>query len=206
MMKHALIPAALLVAMAVAPAQAASVSYFLDQSNALPDGTNYLQVTIADGAEGAIDFTVEALSPLSDIAGSNFGIQNFGFNLGDFGLDADNIENLADGWSIANGQGQMSGFGRFDVVLAGTGNSRQVPLTFSIVGIADSIFDYVALSGSPASEGHSFFAAHVAGFDWDENTTSAFFGGVTPVPAPAAVWLMLSGIGLLATKRLRRRN
>src|SRR5690606_1365996 len=100
MMKHTLLPAAVLAALLSAPVQAASVSYFLDQSNALPDGTDYLQVTIADGVAGAIDFTIDTLAPLADIAGSNFGIQTFGFNIGDFGLDSSNLANLADGWSI----------------------------------------------------------------------------------------------------------
>ena len=47
---------------------AASVSYVLDQSGALPDGNDYVKVTIADGLDGAIDFTVEVLSALTDLA------------------------------------------------------------------------------------------------------------------------------------------
>ena len=38
------------VLLGAAPVQAASISYFLDQSNGAADGVNYLQVTIADGS------------------------------------------------------------------------------------------------------------------------------------------------------------
>ncbi len=58
-----------MAAMAAATStHAASVSYVLNQSNTLADGVPYLQVTIADGANGAIDFTVQVLASLSDLA------------------------------------------------------------------------------------------------------------------------------------------
>jgi len=60
---------------------AATVSYVLDQSNALPDNVDYLKVTISDNVEGQLDFWVDILSPLKDIAGENFGIQKFAFNI-----------------------------------------------------------------------------------------------------------------------------
>jgi hypothetical protein len=192
--------------LAVAPAQAASVSYFMDLSNDLPDGTAYLQVTISDGTDGAIDFLVEVLGPLTDIAGGNFGIQKFAFNVADgFNVTAANITGLPSGWSLGNGQGQMSAFGSYDIVLQGKGNSRQDPLSFSITGIdGDSVLDYVALAGPNNNEGDSFFAAHVAGFNWSPSTTSAFFGGATAVPVPATAWLLLSGIATLGWRARRR--
>lgn len=157
--------ASLLVA--AAPAQAASISYFLDQSNALPDGSNYLRVDVADGANGAIDFTVQVLGPLSSIAGSNFGIQSFAFNVVPGGsAEAMNITGLPTGWR-ANDSRRMDGFGLFDVRLAGRGNARMGTLTFSITGIdGDRPEDYALLSRGRAPEGHEFFAAHVAGFQY----------------------------------------
>ena len=64
-------------------AQAASIAYVLDQSNADPllaDGDAYLQVTVADGAGGAIDFTVDILPRLTGIADTGFGLRSFAFS------------------------------------------------------------------------------------------------------------------------------
>jgi hypothetical protein len=41
--------------LAAAPARAASVSFFLDQSNELPDGVNYLSVSLMDNDTGGMD-------------------------------------------------------------------------------------------------------------------------------------------------------
>jgi len=60
---------------------AATVSYVLDQSNALPDNVDYLKVTISDNVDGQLDFWVDIQSPLTNIAGENFGIQKFAFNV-----------------------------------------------------------------------------------------------------------------------------
>ncbi|MGB5540049.1 MAG: VPLPA-CTERM sorting domain-containing protein [Gammaproteobacteria bacterium] len=60
---------------------AASVSFVLDQSNALPDNIDYLTVTISDNVEGRLDFWVDIQSPLAELAGENFGIQKFAFNI-----------------------------------------------------------------------------------------------------------------------------
>lgn len=188
--------------------QAASVSYFLDQSNALPGGIDYLQVTLDDeGIAGAINFTVTTLSALT--AGSNFGIQSFAFNGNP--LSASDLVftgTAAADWQLANHNGSMSEFGKFSNVVTATGNHRADPLTFSIVGIpGDSLSDYVGFS-----QGHGadpvFFAAHVAGFRGC-SLTSAYFGGgeLTPVPVPGTAWLFGSGlIGLAAAVRLTTRS
>ena len=42
-------------------ASAASLSYVLDQSGSMADNVGYLQVTISDGLDGAIDFAVRLL-------------------------------------------------------------------------------------------------------------------------------------------------
>lgn len=170
----ALAPAIAALALA-SPVQAASVSYFLDQSNALDDGTPYLQVTIADGLDGAIDFTVEVLGALSGSAGPNFGIQNFGFNIAPGGFaEAANVSSLPDDWRARDFK-RLDGFGFFSVVVSGTGNARLDTLSFSITGVeGDTPFDYAILSSGNVSEGHQFFAAHVAGFvvedcDWSDD-------------------------------------
>ena len=55
---------ALLLALVGIQANAATISYYLDQSNALLDGVSYAQVTISDSTTtiGDIDFSVEVLA------------------------------------------------------------------------------------------------------------------------------------------------
>ena len=192
----------LLVLTGFSQAQAASVSYFLDQSNengALPDGVNYLQVTLDDeGAPGLINFTVITLPALNSIQGSNFGIQTFGFNtvLDPNTIPDSALTNLPTGWggNVIPPPNTIDGFGMFDLSVSDTGSNRLTTLTFSVNFAGDGINDYIDLSQGTAGEGNVFFAAHVAGFDAGGGITSAFFGGSTAVPLPAAVWLFTSGL------------
>lgn len=186
-------------------ANAASVSYYLDQSNiaSYPDGTNYLQVTISDGAAGAIDFTVTTLVPALP---STAKMDQFGFNpASSLTLSAANVIGLPIGWSLL-GAGNMDGFGGFSVRPDTNGNTTRVStLTFSIVGISgDTPTSYVNLSTGTAGQGNTFFAAHLAGLTNDPNVTSGYFGGSTPVPVPAAAWLF--GSGLVGLSGIARRK
>ena len=193
MSKSKVLAALLVGLLSVSTSQAESISYYLDQSNRLADGINYLLVTISDeGKDGTIDFTVEALQPLIDLAGSKFGIQMFGFNVvGGTGAEARNVSALPDNWRARNG-GRMDGFGLFDITMQVTskghddsdktngrgheehGNGKglghdgglnlQQPLTFSITGVKfDELLSYVDLSTGYAPEGFSFFSARVTG-------------------------------------------
>lgn len=200
--------AAIIAATAITPVFAASVSYYLDQSNEntlLPDGTNYLKVTISDVGND-VAFLVETLPPLSGNAGINYGIQGFGFNTSQT-LTSVNFIGMPSGWNVNLGM-NLDGFGNFNFVERGTGNTRVDPLAFSITGITgDSPMSYVLLSTGTAGQGNVFFAAHVAGFnDVDPGTgviTSAYFGGSTLVPLPTAIWLFsggLLGLGALARR------
>jgi hypothetical protein len=202
-----------------APARAAPVSFYLDQSNAeavFADGVPYLRVTIADGAAGAIDFTVSILPAVLAVAGANFGIQSFGFNFtgAATAMTAGNLTGLPAGWGASTNKGQ-DGFGKFEFVVGdapGGGNVRVAPVVrFSITGISgDSVYDYVALSGGRVTQGHVYYAAHVAGFTGADNLLppSTYFGGSRPavkqaVPVPPAAWLL--GSALVALGGLRRR-
>src|SRR5262245_28816258 len=98
-------------------ARADMVSYYLDQSNELADGPNYLRVDIEDvGAD--IRFTVSLLTPLTSIAGTGtdgemFGIQGFGFNIAGNGTlnPATDISGLPTGWSAQlNPNNNLDGF------------------------------------------------------------------------------------------------
>lgn len=184
-------------------ASAASLSTFLTTSNessVFPSGTDYLQVTVSDGAAGAIDFLVETTPALRDLADSNFGIQSFSFNFAGGEITADNLV-LPDGWRVKGGNEAHSIFGNFDLTVQGTGRTRKDPLSFSILGISgDTPEDYL----SELSSRSTLFAAHVAGFTLEgrplsrnSGITSAQFGGGSVVPIPAAAWLMLSGLGVI---------
>ena len=193
-------------------ANAASMSYYMDQSNDLADGVNYAKVTISDGAvAGDIDFSVEVLvgafpTPLGD----PFGMQTFSFNY-DSALDlpvgnigADNIVDInPDSWNIVEDKNAGGGFGKFEFQAKGNGSSRTELLTFTISGvIGDTIASYAL--GKDGGDGE-FFAAHIAGYDAGvTGNTSGQFAGSTAVPVPAAVWLF--GSGLIMLGGLRRRK
>ena len=190
---------------AALPARAASVSFFLDQSNKLPDNVNYLSVTLTENGAGGVGILVQydkTLDPLNSIESDHFGIQKFGFGLSNGVFEE--ITDLPDGWKVKHNK-RMDGFGRFDFRLQGKGWARTDELSFKVSGVSLGNFD-------------PLFAAHVAGFEWrnigDERhslcsgkdcLTSAYFTGSmssAPVPIPAAVWLFGSGlIGLVAVAR-----
>lgn len=190
-----------------ATANAASVSYFLDFSNDLPDGVDYVQVTISDSDTivGDIDFAVEVIADAFPEAGSNFGLQSFYFNVED-GLDVstDNIAADLSGWSARSNANAGGGFGKFDFSLKGTGNARTGLLSFSITGVEDdSVSSYAIGSGLMPTSGE-FFAAHVAGFSSDSyGVSSAKFAGSSPVPIPAAWLLFASALAALGMRRAR---
>lgn len=181
-------------------ASAASVSYYLDQSNTegtWPDGVNYVQVTIFDSLSnpGDIEFLVTPLAALTSSAGSNFGVQAFGFN-SNFTLTSANIIDPT-GWSMSGGN--LDGFGGYQVREAGTGSNRQNPLSFRITGVTgDAPLDY-AVAGAGGAQGTYFFAAHIAGMTTGPG--SAYFGGNTVVPVPGAVWLFGPALGMLGWLR-----
>ena len=157
--------AGLAMFMLASVSHAALVSFDLNQSNALPDGQAYLRVTIDDqGSLGSIRFNVTLLDPLNSIAGSNFGIQSFGFN-GAFHLRDANVIGLPPEWSLQSSR-RMSEFGVFDYMLQGPGRERVTSLSFSIVGIStDTLLSYVTRSSGEADQRNEFFAAHVAGLN-----------------------------------------
>lgn len=223
--------AALLALMLVPQVQAASVSVTMTETavdDLLPDGWDYLSVTVSDGVDGAIDFSVEILPTLLDInSGSNFGIEDFVLNIGSSAVTLANLV-LPEGWFARQytPPGQYAEFGDFDLLLKGGPDSRQQSLEFSIVGVeGDTIFDYVSeLSSGLAEQGNVLFAANLEGFELNLEAlansdlpgtldpeqiipTNGKFGGSTSVvPLPPAVALSLSALAMLGLTGLRRRK
>jgi hypothetical protein len=207
-----------LAGLAAAPAQAAFVTYYLNQSNILPlpDGVDYATVKIDDlGTNNTLRFTVSLLAPLTSIAAANFGIQEFGFNVAGTSMPladaaASNAQwTLPSSWSAAvtPPPNQLDGFGRFEVSVGTTGSARLSPLTFDLLNTGLSIGSFAENSTNTAGEGNRFFAAHVAGFSAGTDT-SAYFGGSslvpTAVPLPASLPLLFAGMGLMGWMGRRR--
>jgi hypothetical protein len=203
-LKHIIAILSLLLAAYTGTVSAATISYNLDMSNAIPDGVDYLTVTISDSltTAGDIDFSVEVNTSNYPNPGSNFGMDNFYFNFDDsLNVKANNITDLnPDSWKINTNKNAGGDFSFFKLNLKGTGNSRTDLLTFTISDIVgDSIQDYaVGYEGV----GEALFAAHVGGFDNGAGIESAKFGAVVPVPG--AVWLFGSGLLVLAGLIRRR--
>ena len=208
--RYTAISSSLLIGLVTGSAQAASISYSLNQTNIGLSEQDYLSVTISDSTTtiGDIDFSVTVNTDNYPGSLSNFGMDNFYFNY-DNSLTV-NAENIADidpsSWSVKTDKNAGGDFGFFEFDLKGSGSTRTELLTFSITGVSgDSINSYAL--GYEGSAGLAYFAAHVAGFDAGSGITSgkfATFADPVVVPVPAAVWLFGSGlIGLAGFARKR---
>lgn len=200
-------------------ANAASVTYLLNQTNAdavLADGVKYAKVTINDDTANTLTFTVSALQPLSSLAVDNFGIKRFGFNVNGTNplndTSSDNAQwNLPNNWgvNVAPPTNKYDGFGQFEVSVESAGGSRKDPLKFSLINSGLTINSFNEVSSGTAGQGNTYFAALFTGINvgsGDNQITKAYFGGsklMDPqvVPLPAAVWLFMSGLGFLNVLR-----
>lgn len=195
---------ALPLALTATSVNASSISFDLDQSNVLPNGTDYLTVTISDSlaVSGDIDFSV-VVNSANFTPGSNFGMDNFYFNYDNsLSVGSANIIDIdPSSWTIKTDKNAGGGFGFFEFDLKGSGSSRTELLSFSISGVTgDTINSYaVGYEGL----GDAYFAAHVGGFvDAASGESSAKFASIAVVPVPAAAWLFGTGLlGLVAVAR-----
>lgn len=201
-----------LVSVPVSEAVAETTVYALNQSNIapLPDGANYLTLTLTSTVAGTVNFELDPVFAFSKT--SNFGIQSFAFNLSGISLPgSSNFVGLPSGWTIdPPPPSSADGFGKFDYIVQTTGSARQASLNFTLNGLGgatttDTLARFAKLSSGNAGEGNQFFAAHLAGFTAG-NQTSAYFAGSTvlPVPEPGTYAMMLAGLGIIAVIARRR--
>ena len=113
-----------------------------------------------------VKFTVDIINSAFN-AGSNFGMQEFVFNLAAGAPTvADNKIVGPAGWTgnIAPPPNQFDGFGRFGGSISTTGTTRQDPLVFWITGVTgDTIASYAAPSTNNAAQGNAWFGLHITG-------------------------------------------
>jgi hypothetical protein len=195
-------------------AQAATTSYLLDEINGGTESPPYLQVNLFDTSGGQVNFIVDLVNELicgGTFTCNNYGIQEFGFNIGLLAPDdqptVSDIINLPTNWSatIISGGSQMDGFGMFDILLSGPGpnlgNNRQNPrLTFSIAALgSNNIWSYIGTNDNGSQS-----AAQVSG----DGPGNAFYSdsgpGLIATPVPAAFWLF--GTALIGFVGMSRRT
>lgn len=182
-------------------------------NSAYPNGP-FGSVTVEATSGNTVKITVATNPAIFDGTYSNFGIAAFGFNVDDSVTGAINpITTLPSGWGSAfdkNGDG----FGKFDILAAGTGSNRVDPLVFSVTVANTLSADDLQNAFFVKNADDHAYSVHIAGYDEKKigGTTSAWFtegDGNNPfntVPVPPAVFLMaIGGLGLMGA-RFRRRQ
>jgi hypothetical protein len=148
-------------------------------SNELPDGPLYGTVTVTrlpdycpgsyDGVKIVADANQDILIP-----GSNFGIQDFGFN---YSGDPSKLTiSKPNKWKMKTSQ-NMSEFGVFLYEESGTGNTRQDPLEITICNCCTDLVEGNVVVQN--SQGY-VFALHIADFTYNgvPGSSSAFFSTI----------------------------
>jgi len=113
---------------------------------------------------------------------------------------------ITSAWSLSTNQG-ADGMGKHDFALFdGTGNDpdqissgENVTFLFNIGSAGVTATDFLELSTNPPGSIQAYAVIKFTGGPGDDSA----FGGVTVVPLPAAIWLLISGISILPWLRRR---
>lgn len=197
----------------VADAGMSSKTVSLSTSNTYGAGDFGSVLIEADDVAGTVTFTVDATvnATYYGAAGSNYGIQSFGFNYDTSAVTGGFSVALPTDWKD-KGSKNLSSFGRFDPTLQGTGSSRQDPLVFTLTlnNVGEAVADYFATANADGF----MVAAHIAGYtgndEWAATSHWAAGDGTDPTPnpppstpLPGAVLLGVLGLAVVGATRRR---
>lgn len=186
-----------------------TIDYYFDLNNAGLVGGPWGKITLTDMSVLTVKFEVDPYENSFSGVGSNFGIQGFAFNFDNKGRDGNLLSfSNPSGWSGEYDEDNITGYGpydKFDLEVKGNGSNRQNPLVFFVTSPSDftiSIHDF----NMEESTNDYLFAGHIAGFT-EGTLTSAKFAVPAPVPEPATMLLVGSGlIGLVGYGRKKFRG